>query len=124
MKAFSIKFDGAKASISICVECEGRFIKKTLTAFSGEDLWDCMKAMMKLDGLALATKAIVIEELSKHKERELIEVAIPKWLLAGGKIKPCPAAGYKARLSEKEQEDILAVMGMLEGGSHEDHAAA
>jgi hypothetical protein len=112
MKAFNIKFDGAEASISVCIQSTGGWVKKTLRAYDAEELWDGMRRLLELDSLPEEKKAEAIEFISKAKERESIEIAIPSWLSKGNKIKICPPFGKKLEIEESLKAEILADLGL------------
>ena len=107
MKPFHIKFDGAKAVISVNIEAGGQWYKKTLTATDGQELWEGLERLLKVEGLPVEKKIEAAEYISRAKEQEYIELALPAWLAKGNKIKVVPRAGGKLVLEESLKEEIL-----------------
>lgn len=111
MKIFRVKFDGARAILAVAVEANGQWFKKELSASDGQELWEGLEALSRLDSMSVETKTQAGEYISKAKEHEALEIAIPAWLQKGNKIKVFPMVGEKKMLTQEERDEILLDLG-------------
>lgn len=123
MKPFHIRFDGSKALVSVNIQVKGQWFKKTLKAEDERELWQGLLGLLAIDSLPEEQKALAGEYISKALERESIELAMPSWLLKGGKIKVLPPMGGKLNLDKETREEILLDLG-LEDAEFQERAYA
>lgn len=108
MKAFQIKFDGAEAIVTVALEAEGKWYKKSLKASDAQELWQGLESLLAIEALPAGKKLEAAQYIDKAKERENIEQALPLWLAKGNSIKVLPRAGTKILIDEETREEILA----------------
>lgn len=112
MKLFNIRFDGTRALVSVSINAGDNWYKKTVSCNDESELWQGLNSLLKIDSLPEEQKAAAGEYISKAKEQELIEVAIPAWLAKGNEIKRLPKVGEKLELTSDEREEILLELGL------------
>ena len=115
MKVFRVELEGAQARVILAIPLEGGFVKKSFIAKDAEELWEGLRALERIEKLSAEDRTKALGCMCKAEERAFLSTAIPEWLSKGNRIKVLPPeGGKKLRLSEKEQEDILALLKDLE----------